>query len=142
MNNIALQSAPIVVALAGLFAVRRRIHTRSCNFEGFARSRLSTKGACVLDVREETFDHLKNFASGSFDLVLRDLRAVLPAEVVRQIQRASDESGVQEAFGIRRELINFKVSEHYNTPTLTLMSSLTFHISCATHEENLPARLA
>jgi hypothetical protein len=62
----------------------------------------------VLDVSEKQFDHLKNVASGSYDLVLRDLRAVLPTSVVVRLQEACTTSRVQEAFGIRRELINFK----------------------------------
>merc|ERR1719265_2331936 len=62
-------------------------------------------GPCVLDV---TVANINDYCCGSFALVERDLRAVLPAPLAQAAIDLAEECQVPEAFRVREELVNFK----------------------------------
>eukprot|EP00936_MAST-01D_sp_MAST-1D-sp1_P000855 g855.t1 len=65
---------------------------------------LRTPGPCPLDV---DVDSIKNCSMGSYAMVERELR-LLPADLVPQALAICSDAHVEEAFCVRRELINFK----------------------------------
>jgi hypothetical protein len=70
-----------------------------------ANARCWGGGPCVLDA---TPNHMLNYSQGSYSLVQRELRAVLPPAAADAVDRLCAESGVADAFAARRELVNFK----------------------------------
>ena len=62
-------------------------------------------GLSVLDVDPK---NILYFSQGTFSLVHSDIVAALPPELVDQVQAVLAQQGVQQAFAMRRELVNYK----------------------------------
>lgn len=73
--------------------------------EDIQRACASIPGSNILEVSP---GNAWSYACGSFELVQRDLRAVLPAALADDVELLLRRLGVPEAFTVRTELVNYK----------------------------------
>ena len=73
-----------------------------------ARAFLDTPGQSVADVTTTEVCGLLNFAQGSVDVVHDDLRRILPPDVAARAAEVLRQRGLDDAFTVRRELVNYK----------------------------------